>query len=339
MRDVAAQAGVSPATVSLVLRNHSAISEKTRQRVLRAQRKLGYKINRPAQELMRSRRPVDRHKLDSLVFLLVCARFDDAAYAPFLEGIVRECRSGQHIEVHTDTLAWPPEDPMAASPVVRDGRADGLIVSGTVNDAVCRHLESFGLPMVVLGTYDLSPKYELIDVDTTLLGREATRRLIAHGRSRIALVCLHAHLHHSQRVRLGYEEALREAGIAPRGDYVVSMSADSDVFHETNVFSGAQILDRLASLDPKPDAVLFAGDRFADECVAEMRARQMRMPEDLEVIALSTDSPNRPPRRYESILVDAETMGRIAVRQLKDRVEHSLRPPTVTMLRTVRWLE
>jgi transcriptional regulator with XRE-family HTH domain len=94
MRDVAARAGVSSTTVSLVLRNHSAISDKTRQRVLQAQRDLGYKLNRPAQELMRSRRPIDRRKLDSLVFLLICARFEGHRLPAGLYGC--EARFGLH---------------------------------------------------------------------------------------------------------------------------------------------------------------------------------------------------------------------------------------------------
>ncbi len=56
MRDVAARAAVSAATVSLVLRRSPLISAKTRERVLSAARALGYRPNPFVQSLMRTRR-------------------------------------------------------------------------------------------------------------------------------------------------------------------------------------------------------------------------------------------------------------------------------------------
>jgi DNA-binding LacI/PurR family transcriptional regulator len=56
MRDVAARAEVSPATVSLVLRRSPLISAATQARVLEAARLLGYRPNPFVQSLMRTRR-------------------------------------------------------------------------------------------------------------------------------------------------------------------------------------------------------------------------------------------------------------------------------------------
>lgn len=56
MRDVAARAAVSPATVSLVLRRSPLIGADTRARVLEAARTLGYRPNPFVQSLMRTRR-------------------------------------------------------------------------------------------------------------------------------------------------------------------------------------------------------------------------------------------------------------------------------------------
>lgn len=56
MRDVAARAAVSPATVSLVLRRSPLISAHTCARVLEAAQSLGYRPNPFVQSLMRTRR-------------------------------------------------------------------------------------------------------------------------------------------------------------------------------------------------------------------------------------------------------------------------------------------
>lgn len=56
MRDVAARAGVTAATVSLALRDSPQISAETRARVLAAVKELGYRPNPYIQSLMRTRR-------------------------------------------------------------------------------------------------------------------------------------------------------------------------------------------------------------------------------------------------------------------------------------------
>jgi len=53
MKDVASAAGVCPATVSLALRNHPSIPEKTRERIRKVADDLGYLPNPRISELMR----------------------------------------------------------------------------------------------------------------------------------------------------------------------------------------------------------------------------------------------------------------------------------------------
>src|SRR5689334_15798879 len=55
LRDLAEHAGVSPATVSLVLRKSPLVAEKTRERVVESMRTLGYVYNRGAASLRTQR--------------------------------------------------------------------------------------------------------------------------------------------------------------------------------------------------------------------------------------------------------------------------------------------
>ena len=55
LEDVAAEVGLSPASVSLVLRGAAGPSERTRQRVLEAAARLGYRPDRAASLLARRR--------------------------------------------------------------------------------------------------------------------------------------------------------------------------------------------------------------------------------------------------------------------------------------------
>ena len=51
IKDVARRAGVNPSTVSRAIHNHSAISEKTKEKVRKAMADLGYSRNSAAQML------------------------------------------------------------------------------------------------------------------------------------------------------------------------------------------------------------------------------------------------------------------------------------------------
>ncbi|GAB2023796.1 hypothetical protein RyT2_28770 [Pseudolactococcus yaeyamensis] len=51
IKDVARRAGVNPSTVSRAIHNHSAISDKTKEKVKKAMADLGYSRNSAAQML------------------------------------------------------------------------------------------------------------------------------------------------------------------------------------------------------------------------------------------------------------------------------------------------
>ncbi|MCX7668424.1 MAG: LacI family transcriptional regulator, partial [Atribacterota bacterium] len=55
IKDVARLAGVSPATVSLVLSNKGQVAEETRRKVLEAAEKLGYRPNILARNLIKGK--------------------------------------------------------------------------------------------------------------------------------------------------------------------------------------------------------------------------------------------------------------------------------------------
>lgn len=70
MRHIAAQAGVSIATVSLALRNHASIPATTRNRIQAIAEKLGYRPNPMVAALMAQLRPKRRRKaLETLAYL------------------------------------------------------------------------------------------------------------------------------------------------------------------------------------------------------------------------------------------------------------------------------
>src|SRR4051812_49177178 len=70
MRAIAEQAGVTHATVSMALRNHPLISAKTRQKIQRIARNLGYRPDPEVAKLMRHLRLKHKPKFKSTIAAL-----------------------------------------------------------------------------------------------------------------------------------------------------------------------------------------------------------------------------------------------------------------------------
>jgi LacI family transcriptional regulator len=331
MQDIAKRAGVSKATVSLALRHHPSISVATRERIQQLQRDMGYRVNRYAQQFIRStRRPPAHRQLESLVFALVNRRFDDLAYTSFLEGIISESQP-RHLAVHTVSLKWEEGNAPDSLEIVADKMADGIIVAGLLTRSFCKAMESFGIPLVVLGTHDLPPGFDQVDCDVGLLAQEACQRLIDGRHRRIAFVAEDSHLAFNRRALNGYEETLRRAGIPLDPRLIITVNRLSSV--------GTTLVESFFSMREQPTALLCTDSRLTDAFVSTLRARQMRCPPNLELVAFDHHPTSDVSRPYASLLIPSESMGRLAVCRLKEKAENPGTPPAVMLVRNTQWNE
>ena len=181
MRHVAERAGVSSATVSLVLRGDTTISERTRERVLQAQKDLGYTVNRFAQQFVRrTRRSVENPTLDQLAYCLLGVTFDNTAYAPFLHGIVRECQAA-NLHLFTQSLDLSTTGVVDLASVQRNGNVDGIIVTGIVSEESIATFRQANLPFLVLGNYRLQTPVARVEMELQRVGCLLAREAVARG--------------------------------------------------------------------------------------------------------------------------------------------------------------
>ncbi|MBA3683908.1 MAG: LacI family DNA-binding transcriptional regulator [Planctomycetes bacterium] len=326
MRDLAKAAGVSLATVSLALRDHRSIPLETRNRVLRAQRDIGYRLSgRPRVERPRSSAGTATPTLRSLVFILADRSFDHPTYAPVLQGVVA---ASQDADIRVQTCAFASDAGGELPAVVRSDEVDGIVLSGNVTDAVCLRLAAIGLPVVVAGTYALDAEVDQVTNDIALLGRMATRRHLAAHHRHIALLTYALTEHYQRCVWSGYLDALDAAGFAT----------------ETRVLTCAHGSERAlaASVIASPDAptALVVSDAgLADAYAMELLARGREPGRDCEIVTLAGQAPRGAPRAYASLLIGGESIGRMAVAKLQDRLAQPARRPVVSMIRELAWIE
>lgn len=208
IREVAKAAGVSIATVSYVLNDSRRVSDGTRQRVLEATQRLGYRANITARNLQASEtrllgyswRPSPPDQFNPILDRFLQAAAEAAA------------RHGYRVlTVPTSTL----EDELAVyEEMILIGQVDGFVLSNTsLEDVRIQRLLENGFPFVAFGRSDPEMNFPWVDIDGTAGIRLAAQHLLAQGHQRIAcLAWPEPSLTGYYRLN-GYRTALADAGL------------------------------------------------------------------------------------------------------------------------------
>ncbi|MGW4233431.1 LacI family DNA-binding transcriptional regulator [Streptomyces sp. NPDC004980] len=223
--EVARLAGVSQATVSLVLggkKQGAAISEETRQNVLDAASRLGYVPDPAARRLAAARNDL----LGVFSFTATFPTDVQHSYYPFLVGVEQEAAArGYDLVLFTGSSSGGAgaADPHALN---RARLADGCLVLGRhapVDEL--RRLVDDGFPVVHLGRRDEPEGMGWVGADYVSASREVVRRLASLGHRSIVLVREDDEAPASTDREQGFLEGLRAAGLSG-GAEAVFRSAD-----------------------------------------------------------------------------------------------------------------
>jgi DNA-binding LacI/PurR family transcriptional regulator len=266
--DVAERAGVSVATVSRVLNGHTNVRETTREKVLEAVATSGYRIN----ELARNLRTAE-----SRLLLTMVPDFGNPFYSAIVRGIDSVARQNGYFMLLCDTGADPLRE-RSYFDLLRGRRADGAICldPAAVQKALAE--ESSALPWVACCEFDPAAGVPYVGIDNHLAAGDVVRYLTAKGHRRIALINSgQGYLYGRQRLA-GYRDALIEAGIEPRAEWLIELdSLDYD--------AGERAAAQLASLgDARPTAAFAVSDTLAIGVMNGFRGAGFSVPDDVAVV-------------------------------------------------------
>jgi LacI family transcriptional regulator len=317
VRDVALTAGVTPMTVSRVLRGTTGYSDATRTRVLQAVETLGYTPNALAQGL-RTRQT----RTAALLIGNVASPF----YSLVARGFEAAMRAEGYLTMICNTDQSPEEEGRYLAELLKR-RVDGLAVAPVESRSpVLSAFVAQGVPVVLVDREVPDLRVDTVTADGRAGAAAATRHLIeTHHHRRIAALFGPAETSTGRDRRAGYEAALREAGL------------DLDptlVGHCPYTQEAARALTRtLLSRRPRPTALLAAGNFLtagALEALAELR---LSTPNDIALIGVGP-APRSPLERPDLTMVGlpSETMGRRAAALLLARLTPgaSADPPAPT---------
>lgn len=271
-RDVARHAGVSQATVSIVLNGTTTpirVSPATRSRVLAVADHLGYVPNHAAQSLRRKR-------TRALTFI------NPSPENPHFAEVVAGAQMVAEKVGYSVSVANVPTREAAVQILahLNAGTSDGVIV-GSRDPRVLAELSPAirrGLAVVALQHDGDESDVSVVRTDREGGGYLATRHLIELGHTRIAhIMDSAAYARRPTERTAGYRRALREAGISVEADWIVRGT--------TTVAGGdACVRALLERGGPRPSAVFGFNDQAAIGALHALRRLGLRVPEDIAVV-------------------------------------------------------
>jgi LacI family transcriptional regulator len=306
IKDVAARAGVSVATVSRVLNDSPKVSEEARAKVHAAVEALRYRPNAVA----RSLRTEATRTLGLIIGDIV---------NPFFAVLARAVEDEARAAGYTVVIGNADERPEQQDHYVRtllEQRVDGLLICPTAEvTPLVEDCVGMGGPLVFLDRTLPGLDVPSVRADGTRAIHELVEHLHRLGHRRIAFISGPELLSTGRERTEAFQDAMRANGLEPREDYIEA--------GDFQAASGRAIAARFLDL-PEPPEVIFAGDNLmALGALDEIRARGLRIPGDVALASFDdvawfvhVDPP------ITAIAQPAEELGRRALRALLERIRH-----------------
>ncbi|WP_308290512.1 LacI family DNA-binding transcriptional regulator [Streptomyces marispadix] len=307
LADIAAQAGVSEATVSRVLNGKQGVAATTRESVLAALDVLGYE------------RPLKLRQRSAGLVGLITPELENPIFPAFAQVIAQGLtRQGYTPVLATQTPGGSTEDELTEMLVDR-GVAGIVFVSGLHADTTAdmqryERLRGQGVPFVLINGYSDKVRAPFVSPDDRAAMRLAVTHLAELGHRRIGLALGPERFVPVQRKIEGFLTAMRDQ---------LDLTADQArefVQHSLYTLEGGQAAAS-ALLDRDCTAVVCASDMMALGAIRAVRQRGLTVPGDVSVIGFD-DSPliafTDPP--LTTIRQPVPAMGQAAVRALLEEI-------------------
>ena len=266
LKQIALQAGVSVSTVSRALAGHPAISEQTRELVLKLAKESNYDITR--------RQGGDQAQIT--VVMAVPANSTQMA-EPFqlrLLGGIGSAMRERHIDFSISHRV--PRNAESLAELMAAHPSNGFIFLGQsqYHDALNKFRRQ-GRALAVWGAHLQDQAYCSIGTDNVFGGQRATNHLLRLGRRRIAFLGACDVVEIDQRLE-GYKAALSSHGVP----LDTSLIQHSKLVYDSGFEAVNDLLDR----GVKFDGIVSASDMLAIGAMRALSMRGIKVPADVSVV-------------------------------------------------------
>ena len=313
IRQVAQRAGVSPMTVSNVIRDRAGqMGEETRRRVLKAIHELDYVPVRTAAQ--------NRHVVTNAIGVVFLQEMQGAVGYPTFLGMCSRAR-----QTDQDLTIFLRSEPDWVKPGTEaqflDRRCDGFIFVGANRPEISEALVRHRVPVVEC--YSVSPPAGVVRVlgDNADVMHKAVQHLAALGHRRIAHIAGPQDDLEARERHQGFLDAMQEAGLPAGADCIVQADTWGDLWGFGAGHDGAQtrpVVEAALKLDVT--AVVCANDLFALALWRLAEEQGLCIPQDLSIVGVDNIVEGMR-RGLTSVALPFEQIGRTAVDAILTLVE------------------
>ena len=319
MREVAAAAGVSIATVSFVVNNSKRVTPETRDRIERVMAELGFRRNVVARALA-SRRT----QIIALVYPMLEHRLGGSGTEFITSAAQAASVAGHHLVV------WPVgNDGSELAALIGQKLVDGVVLMKVqLDDARVAALQELDIPFALIGrTRDVTGLH-YVDIDFDRSVRMAMDHLADLGHRRIVLVN-------------GGDEG---ESFASYGPYVRSEIAYRELCAQRDIEpvvlrcrqtmrSGREAATELVATAPETTAVIVVDEAAPPGLVAELSRIGWAVPGDISVMSIlsSLDMAGMCDPPLTTVTTPGSELGRLGVEALLGQLDGGM--PTTGVLR------
>lgn len=264
LTDVAAEAGVTVTTVSRVLNNRGAISDKTRLRVQDAMRKLGYIPNEAARSLGNKRTNVIGVIVPSIANPFFSALVDHLEVCAFRKGYrIQLCNSYRQEEKEREYIS-----------LLKANKVAGIIISSRTAGIEAYLNDSF--PVVSFERI-IGPNTSAVVCDNYEGAKIATQHLIDCGCRRLGSFLVRSGVTMAADKRI---DAFRDVCTENRIPFKV-FQAEEEQFQFMHFET---FCDDVIAQNPEIDGYFTCGDVTAIQMLSACRRRGLQIPEQIRIV-------------------------------------------------------
>jgi LacI family transcriptional regulator, galactose operon repressor len=271
IREVAKRLKLSITTVSRALDGYDDVAEKTRQRVARSAREMGYTPSRAARQLR-------RQHADSIGYILPASgtHFTDPFFSEFIAGLGDEATSHNFDLLVSTAKPDSTSESMIYERWVQSRLVDGIVLSRMrLRDWRTKYLFQNKFPFVAHGHTHQRLKFPYIEVDSRAGFALLVKHLVERGHRRIAYIGAPSKFTLQSDRLEGYRDGLAAAGIR----FDPALVTQGDLSRTGGYEAAFPLLD----LAQPPTAMIGVNDLTAIGAMRAARERGMVIGENIAI--------------------------------------------------------
>lgn len=312
IKDIAAIAGVSPATVSLALNGSSLVADETAKYIKKLAKEHEYRSNAIARRLSKG--------CSEVVTLFILGDREDKAgwllsstwiyVSPILKGAGLTL-SGLNYNLQFEVLTGNEADNLKRiMNTVNENSADGILIFAhdEIGCSLWQEIEKADLPIVFINA-NISSGLSSVVIDDYQGAQDVVSYLLNLGHKKIAHISGPYNSINAKERLNGYLDTLKKAGIDSRPEYILE--------GDWRINSGYELMNKLLELNESPTAVFCANDHMAIGAMKALHNNGISIPMNMSLIGFDDSEVVEavsPP--LTSVRQPLEEIGRIAAEEI-----------------------